>query len=706
MRLLPGLFMSIAFSMPAFAGRPMTVDDLLAVKSVSDPQISPDGKLVVYVVSEIDREANKSNSDLWLVPVAGGEPKRLTTAPGADSHPRWSPDGKSIAFTSTRSGSSQIWLLSIDGGEAQQLTRLPIDVSEPIWSPKGDKLAFAAEVVPGKSPEETAKADKAKADAKSKVRVYDSLMIRHWASWDEGKKSHLFVCDARTGEAKDLIPDWKVNVPPGPFGGSSDYAWSPDGKELAFTSEPLKDHAWSTNTDIWTIPAEGGTAKNRTAANKGADAQPSYCPIAKFRLLAFVSQERAGFEADQWVLKLAAADQEPVDISKRIDRPVQSFVWYPGIPGWNRLLATIDERGTEPLMEIGFSVRFENDGKILSLGGPAQERRLMTGGINTAAQVGPDGESHIFLRGDASRPSEIFHARIPNTAASPGRLKIEEIAPTQLTHHNDDLIAKLDVSKAEGFSFKGADGDEVHGWLIKPPGFDPSKKYPVLFAIHGGPQGAWHDEWHARWNYQMFAAPGYVVVAINPRGSTGYGQKFTDQISTDWNGRVVEDLMKGLDHATKTYPFLDGDRVAAAGGSYGGYMVNWLAGHSDRFKALISHAGVFDLTSKYGTTEELWFPDWEFGGPPWKDAETATRYREQSPSSYAMNFKTPTLVIHGALDFRVPDAQGLGMFTALQRRGVPSRYVWFPDEGHWILKPANRVAWWNEMHSWLAKYLK
>jgi dipeptidyl aminopeptidase/acylaminoacyl peptidase len=259
------------------------------------------------------------------------------------------------------------------------------------------------------------------------------------------------------------------------------------------------------------------------------------------------------------------------------------------------------------------------------------------------------------------------------------------------------------LPRAEGFSFEGAEGDKVHGWLIRPPGFNPNEKYPVVFMIHGGPQGAWHDDWHGRWNLQMFTSPGYAVVAINPRGSTGYGQKFTDQISQDWTGKVYEDLMKGLDHALKTYPFLDGERIAAAGGSYGGFMVNWIAGHSDRFKALISHAGVFDLTSMYGTTEELWFPEWEYGGPPWKNPE---QYRDNSPSGFVANFKTPTLVIHGALDFRVPDAQGLGMFTSLQRQGVPSRYVWFPDEGHWINKPQNRIVWWREVQEWLKTYLK
>ncbi len=297
----------------------------------------------------------------------------------------------------------------------------------------------------------------------------------------------------------------------------------------------------------------------------------------------------------------------------------------------------------------------------------------------------------VFTHHTSVSPAEVY------TAGSDGS------GLTQLTHHNAPLIEQLELNKLEPFVSPGADGDEVHGWLLRPPGFDPTKKYPVIFLIHGGPQGAWHDEWHNRWNYQLFAAPGYALVAINPRGSTGYGQKFTDQISQDWTGRVYEDLIKGLENVLAKHSFLDGTRVAACGGSYGGFMVNWIAGHTDRFKALISHAGVFDLTSKYGTTEELWFPEWEFGGTPWEKPE---HYRERSPSSFVANFKTPTLVIHGALDFRVPEAQGLGMFTSLQRRGVPSRYVWFPDEGHWILQAQNRVVWWNEVFAWLDKYLK
>jgi dipeptidyl aminopeptidase/acylaminoacyl peptidase len=671
------------FATPALAaGRAMTVDDLLAIKNVGDPQVSPDGKWVVYVVSELDRSSGKTNSDLWMVPLAGGEPRRLTTAPGTDNHPRWSPDGKAIAFLSNRGGSAQVWLLPVEGGEARQLTKLPIDVAGPIWSPKGDVIAFTAEVVPGKSAEETAKLDREKAESKSKVRTFDKLMIRHWNAWDEGKRSHLFVADAKTGEAKDLTPKLDVNTPPGPFGGSNEYAFSPDGRELAFTAEPIKDHAWSTNTDIWAVPTSGGSPRNLTEANKGADAQPAYSPDGKH--LVYVSQGRAGFEADEWQLKtLDLASGKVTNWSKDygLDRPVQSLTWS----GPDHVLAIIDDRGRE----IPFSFQI-GEAPSRRLQGHERSYWIERGGVNTAPQVAGDGKAIAFLRADAAHPAEVFA-----TATDSSSLK-------QLTHHNTPLIDELDLPKAEGFTFKGADGDDVSGWLIKPPGFDETKKYPVVFLIHGGPQGAWHDEWHGRWNYQMFAAPGYAVVAINPRGSTGYGQKFTDQISKDWTGRVYEDLMKGLDYALDHYKFLDKDRVAACGGSYGGFMVNWIAGHTDRFKCLISHAGVFDLTSKYGTTEELWFPEWEFGGPPWENPKI---YREQSPSGFVQHFKTPTLVIHGALDFRVPDAQGLGMFTALQRRGVPSRFVFFPDEGHWIAKPENRVVWWREVHKWLSRHL-
>jgi len=692
LRYLLGLMIVASCAGPALAaGRAMTVDDLLAVKGVSDPQVSPDGKLVVYVVSELDRATEKSNSDLYLIPSGGGEPRRLTTATGSDNHPRWSPDGRSIAFLSTRGGSAQVWLLPVDGGEARPLSKLPVDVAGPIWSPRGDRVAFTAKVYPGKTPEETAAIDEAKAKEKSRVKTYDKLMVRHWDQWDDGKRSHLFVADVATGKARDLSPKFAVNIPPAPFGGSSDYAFSPNGNELAFTAEPSRDLAWSTNTDVWIVSAAGNEPQNLTVDNPGADAQPSYSPDGDY--LAYLSQARAGFEADRWVLKVRDRDSgESSEVTDRIDRSVHSFAWggsrevtRPFEGTVRDLFVVLDDSGSVAIRGLGLLA--DGDGHVFVTERP----KGIAGGVNHSLQILPGGDDLVFLHGTSNAPNEVYRAKPDGSGL------------TALTRQNAPLLEALDLPRAEKLSFQGADGDEVSGWLVKPPGFDPARKYPVVFLIHGGPQGAWHDEWHGRWNYALFAAPGYAVVAINPRGSTGFGQKFTDQISRDWTGRVFEDLMKGLDHALKTYPFLDGSRMAAAGGSYGGFMVNWIAGHSDRFRALISHAGVFDLTSMYGTTEELWFAEWEFGGVPW---ESPKIYLDQTPSAFAGNFKTPTLVIHGSLDFRVPDAQGLGMFTSLQRKGVPSRFVLFPDEGHWIAKPANRIVWWREVHDWLAKYLK
>jgi len=692
LRYLLGLMIVASCAGPALAaGRAMTVDDLLAVKGVSDPQVSPDGKLVVYVVSELDRATEKSNSDLYLIPSGGGEPRRLTTATGSDNHPRWSPDGRSIVFLSTRGGSAQVWLLPVDGGEARPLSKLPVDVAGPIWSPRGDRVAFTAKVYPGKTPEETAAIDEAKAKEKSRVKTYDKLMVRHWDQWDDGKRSHLFVADVATGKARDLSPKFAVNIPPAPFGGSSDYAFSPNGNELAFTAEPSRDLAWSTNTDVWIVSAAGNEPQNLTVDNPGADAQPSYSPDGDY--LAYLSQARAGFEADRWVLKVRNRDSgESSEVTDRIDRSVQSFAWggsrevtRPFEGTVRDLFVVLDDSGSVAIRGLGLLA--DGDGHVFVTERP----KGIAGGVNHSLQILPGGDDLVFLHGTSNAPNEVYRAKPDGSGL------------TALTRQNAPLLEALDLPRAEKLSFQGADGDEVSGWLVKPPGFDPARKYPVVFLIHGGPQGAWHDEWHGRWNYALFAAPGYAVVAINPRGSTGFGQKFTDQISRDWTGRVFEDLMKGLDHALKTYPFLDGSRMAAAGGSYGGFMVNWIAGHSDRFRALISHAGVFDLTSMYGTTEELWFAEWEFGGVPW---ESPKIYLDQTPSAFAGNFKTPTLVIHGSLDFRVPDAQGLGMFTSLQRKGVPSRFVLFPDEGHWIAKPANRIVWWREVHDWLAKYLK
>ena len=662
--------------------RRMTVEDLLAVKSVGGLKLSPDGKKAVYSVSALDKTTNKSNSDLWVAEVSrSGSPRRLTTNVASDSEPAWLPDNRTVVFLSSRSGSSQIWQIEIDGGEARQITSLPVDVAGgPVVSPDGKLAAFPVRVYPGKSVQETADEDKKREAAPSKVKTFDSLMIRHWDTYDDGKRSHIFVADLATGKTTDLSPALTSNAPPGPFGGSGEYAFSPDSKTVVFTAEPLKEHAWTTNNDLWQVPSTGGELKNLTATNPGADSLPAFSPDGKH--LAYLRQIRAGFEADQNVLTILELSTGKItELTRSIDRPVHEFSWA---GDGSTLLATIENEGNQDIFVIDPTGK--NPPKN-AIGGK---------GVHTAPQQVTKGGLIAYLRNDSVSPNEIFYTRLSTDGPN---------VTKRLSSHNDDLVAEIDLNAAEPFHFKGADNATVHGWITKPPGFDPSKKYPVLYLIHGGPQSAWMNVWHARWNSTLFASPGYVVVAVNPRGSTGYGQEFTDQISRDWNGRVYTDLMNGLDHVLKTYPYMDANRVGAAGGSYGGYMVNWIAGQTDRFKCLISHAGVWDLPSMYGTTEELWFAEWEFGGPPW-DKQFIDGYLKQSPSMFAGNIKTPILVTHGALDYRVPETQGFGLFTALQRRGVASRLVLFPDENHWILKPANRRVWWNEMHNWLKTYLK
>ncbi|UCD39184.1 MAG: S9 family peptidase [Fidelibacterota bacterium] len=652
--------------------RAITHDDLFHIKRVSDPQVSPDGLWIAYVVTEYDKPANSSNSDIWLISIEGGEPRRLTEDPESDLHPRWSPDGQTLAFTSDRTGTEQVFLLTVATGEIRQLTTLSTGAADAVWSRDGEQLAFISEVFPELEGDE-ANAARLKAIEESEVeaRVTDRLLYRHWDRWTDRTRSHVFVQSVSGGAARDMTPG-DYDTPPISLGGDQDYTFSPDGSWLCYVKNIDPTVAVSTNNDLFLVNLSTG-ATNRLTENPANDNSPQYSPDGRF--LAYRAQERAGFESDRYDLMVLDLDTKAVtNLTGHADISVREYIWAPGGQG------------------IYFDAAFEGQRTVFQVALDSREVRQLTGwGYYSSLQLSPSGETIVFLHQKMANPPEIY------------KWNMAQDEEMQITHTNDDLLSQLEMNESEEFWFKGAGGTSMHGLLLKPPGFSPERQYPLLFLVHGGPQGAWSNMFHFRWNAQLFASPGYVVVMINPRGSTGYGQKLTDEISGDWGGKVYQDLMKGLDYILETYDYIDPDRLAAAGGSYGGYMMNWFAGHTDRFKALVCHAGVFNLTSMYLHTEELWFPEWEFEGTPWTNPRM---YRKWSPHMFISKFKTPMLVIHGEQDFRVPVSEGLQTFTALQKMGVPSKLLYFPDEGHFVLKPLNSELWYETIHDWLAVYLK
>lgn len=674
----------IAVLLTAFAAgaqttekRAITFSDLIAIHRVGDPQISPDGQWIAYSVATPDLNANKTSQQIWIVPVAGGESRQLTHD-GNNERPRWSPDGKKIAFVSSRDGTPQIFSISPEGGEPTPLSFLSTGADTEYWSPDGKWIAFVSRVYPD-CPDDAcnARRDQEQQSNRVKAHVYEKLLYRHWTDWWDGKRSHLFIAPSNGGAARDLTPGADYDVPPFSLDQPEAIAFSPDSLELCFTANTDKDEARSTNGDLFTVPISGATAPKRITSNPADDWGPEYSPDGKS--IAYRAQMQPGYESDRWRLMLYdRSSGKSTDLSENFDRNVESPLWSPDS---KTIYFQTEEKAEAPIYAI--------------TAGPGNTPKpILAGTFNGDLSISADGHTLVFTRSSLAMPAEVF---IANSDGSGAR---------QITHQNNALLSTLDLPAAEPFWFAGAGGTQVEGLLLRPPHFDPSKKYPLLFLIHGGPQGEWDDSWGYRWNPQVMAAPGYVAVMINPRGSFGYGHKFTEEISRDWGGKVYEDLMKGVDAALAKYPFIDGSRMAAAGGSYGGYMTDWIATHTGRFKCLISHAGPWDETAMYGATEELWFMEWEFGGTPWTNPEL---YRKWSPSEYEAalgKFKTPTLVIGGELDFRVPYTQDLEFFTALQRQGVPSKLMIFPDEGHWVLKPQNSEFWYKTFLGWLAKYLQ
>ncbi len=647
---------------------------MLSLSRVSEPALSPNGKQVAFTVQTVDVEKNTKPKQIYIVPLAGGPSVQLTHDGTDNERPRWSPDSELIYFISDRSGSSQIWVMDNAGGHTRQITRLSTEAGGLLVSPNGKKLVFESSVYPECGADDACNKEKMDAEAKSKVkaRIYTSLLYRHWTTYETKRRQHLLVIDSDGSNVKDLTPG-PHDVPPFSLGGPDDYTISPDSLEVAFTMNADNELATSTNSDIYTVPITGGEI-HKITIGMGADDAPLYSPDGK--MLAFRSQPRAGYESDRWrLIVLDRTTGKTTNLSEAIDRWVGSMTW---LPDSERLVFTEEDRGRTGLQMIS------------AAGGGI--RSIIPGPTVDDVQFTPDGDTMIYTQQSGSKPVEIYKA-----TAGLG-------IGIALTHFNDLTLSTSTVRPLEEMWVESGDEDKtrIQTFIVKPPDFSPMKKYPVLLLIHGGPQGSWGETWSYRWNPQVFASAGYLVVMPNPRGSTGYGQKFIDDINGDWGGRAYDDIMAVTDHIA-ALPYVDADRMAAAGGSFGGYMIDWILGHTTRFKALVSHSGVYDLRSMAGETEELWFPQWEFKGMPWDNPDM---YAKWSPSFFASNFKTPTLVLHGELDYRVPVGQGMQLFTALQLQKIPSKIVLFPDEGHWISKPQNSVLWYDQFLEWIGEWLK
>jgi len=606
------------------------------------------------------------------MPAAGGEAKKITDGAKQDDSPAWSPDGKTIAYLSNRDGNpKQVWLYDVAAGTSRKVTSLQGGAGSLKWMPDGKGFVVISDIYPDCGVDPACIKDKTTAEGAkpTKARVLTGLLYRHWTAWQEATRSHVVYVPNGDGAARDLTPG-AFDAPPFSVGGGDEFDVSPDSKELVYARNTDAHPEGSTNSDLFIVPTAGGEAK-RITTRGGADTGPKYSPDGKW--IAYRSQSRGGYESDLFELWLyERATGQSHRIAQSMDNWVEDMTWAPDSKS---IYITCPEKSKTAIYEVPLN------------GAPA---KVYGEGSSGAIAVSKDGRTLYFDRSTLSHPNDIFS------------LKKGTAVATQLTHDNDALLRNIAFGETSDIWYAGADGTQVQALLVKPPMFDASKKYPGVVLIHGGPQGAWGDGWSYRWNPQMFAARGYAIIMPNPRGSYGYGQKFVEEISGDWGGRAYTDIMNGVDKFA-AMPYVDANRIGAAGASYGGYMIDWILGHTDRFKALVSHDGVYNLPAMYGTTEEIWFAEWEFKGNPWDNPEL---YQKWNPASFAKNFKTPTLVVHGELDFRVPVSQGFELFTALQRRGVPSKMLYFPDEGHWVLKPQNSKLWHETVLGWLDQYLK
>ena len=654
---------------------PFSIHDMLAMDRLSDPQVSPDGKWIAFVLRKTDLEEDKGRTDLWLVGADGTALRRLTSHKASDSNPRWAPDGKSIWFVSARSDTSQVWRIAIDGGEAEQVTEQPLDVGNLIVAPDGRHIAFTMEVFPDcNTPGETKdKLDEIESK-KMSGRIYESIFVRHWDTWKDGRRSHLFMMPAAGGKAVDVMSGMDADTPSKPFGGPEEITFTPDGKGVIFASRDVgAEEPWSTDFDLYLAPVDGSEPPQcLTDKNEAWDTNPVFSPDGK--TLAYLAMARPGYESDRFriILRRWPGSLERV-LTEDWDRSPSSICFS---ADGNTIYTTAANTGQRSLFAIDVKT--------------GAARTIVKEG--RAGSPGIVGQRIIYGLSNLNSPVELYSV---NPDGSDVR---------QITKINSEKIAAAHMGQYEQFTFAGWNDETVYCYVVKPIDFDPDKKYPVAFLIHGGPQGSFGNSFHYRWNPQAYAGAGYAAVMVDFHGSTGYGQAFCDSIRADWGGKPLEDLQKGLAAALKRYPWMDGERVGALGASFGGYMINWIAGNwSDRFRCLVNHDGNLCERMAYYDTEELWFPEWDRVGTPWDNPEN---YEKHNPVNFVKNWKTPMLVIHGAQDFRVADTQGLGTFNALQRREIPSKLLYFPDENHWVLKPANSILWHETVIAWLNQWLK
>ncbi len=678
MKTLFSSFFVLSLVSIASAATPFRVEDMHKLARISGVQLSPDGKWAAFTVTRSDVAKNQMVTNIWLVSTEGGTPQQLTfTVSGSNNSPRWSPDSRYLYFISNRTDNiPQIFRLQLAGGEARQITSIKTGVNAFYISPDGKTIALVSTVYPDCSDIAcNEKRLKEKEDNPVKAQIISSLPFRRWDSWVEGRRKHIFVMSSDGGDARDITPG-DSDSPRWTESGSDEVAFSPDSREICF-SRYSENESLTGNSDLYTVPVTGGTPRQITT-NKASDFTPLYSPDGRY--IAYTATLRPMLESD--ISRLFLYDRktgERKNLTETLDRSVDSFHWAPDS---RSLYLTFEDRGQVPIVRLDLAAQ--------------STATLVADGTSGDVQISRDGSFLVYTNMDFSHPADIYKANLAENSKQQVTAK-----RTQLTNINSDLIKEIQFGEYSSFEFPGWNSEKVQAWAVKPPGFDPGKKYPLLLLMHGGPENAWDNLFHYRWNVQLFAAAGYVVIMPNFHGSSGFGLKFQDAIKGQWGSAPYEDQMKAVDTAL-TWPFVDATRLAAAGASYGGYMANWLEGHTERFRTIVSHAGIYDLFTSLYASDLIGGLETELRGTPWENPRALI---EQAPVTYAKNFKTPMLVVHGGLDYRVELAQGLAMFQILQAMHVPSKLLYFPNENHWVLKPADSVLWYHTVLDWLNQWV-